>query len=80
MYNLHYVFESEIEHELVNTFTTTVNPDSTNFVINENEICEARFWPLDQIDANLGKGIFTPNFEQEYQRILPKLTAQDNEQ
>lgn len=75
-----YVFESEIERELVNTFTTTVNPDTTNFVIDENEISEGRFWPLHKIDSNLGKGVFTPNFEQEYQRILPQLREQRNEQ
>ncbi|MBQ4917872.1 MAG: NUDIX domain-containing protein [Muribaculaceae bacterium] len=75
-----YVFESEIERELVNTFTTTVNPDTTNFVIDENEISEGRFWPLHEIDSNLGKGVFTPNFEQEYQRILPQLREQRNEQ
>ena len=75
-----YVFESEIERELVNTFTTTVNPDTTNFVIDENEISEGRFLPLHEIDSNLGKGVFTPNFEQEYQRILPQLREQRNEQ
>ena len=75
-----YVFESEIERELVNTFSTTVNPDAVNFVIDENEISEGRFWSLEDIDNNLGKGIFTPNFEQEYQRILPKLKEQNDEQ
>ena len=74
-----YVFESEIEKELVNTFSTIVNPDTVNFVIDENEISEGRFWSLNDINANIGTGIFTPNFEQEYQRILPLLNEQDNE-
>lgn len=73
-----YVFESEIERELVNTFSTVVNQDTTNFVIDLNEISEGRFWTFEEIDNNLGKGVFTPNFEQEYKRILPML--KDNEQ
>ena len=75
-----YVFESEIERELVNTFFTTVNPDDTDFVIDKNEISEGSFWSFDEINSNLGKGVLTPNFEQEYQRILPKLKETDNEQ
>ena len=75
-----YVFESEIEKELVNTFSTIVNSETVNFVIDENEISEGRFWSLNDINANIGTGIFTPNFEQEYQRILPLLNEQDNEQ
>ena len=74
-----YVFESEIEKELVNTFSTIVNSETVNFVIDENEISEGRFWSLNDINANIGTGIFTPNFEQEYQRILPLLNEQDNE-
>lgn len=68
-----YVFESEIEKELVNTYSTTINPQSTQIVINEDEISDGRFWTFSEIDNNLGKGVFTPNFEQEYKRILPLL-------
>lgn len=68
-----YVFESEIERELVNTFATAVNPNEVKFVIDTNEISEGRFWTFNEIDENLGKNIFTPNFEQEYKRILPLL-------
>lgn len=64
-----YIFESEIERELVNTFYTSVNPETNIFVIDEKEISEGKFWALDEINENLGKGIFTPNFEQEYIRI-----------
>lgn len=70
---LSYVFESEIERELVYTFSTIVNIDTTDFVIDENEISEGRFWTFNEIDENIGKGIFTPNFEQEYIHILPLL-------
>lgn len=65
-----YVFESEIEKELINTYYTTINPNTTNFVIDKNEISDGRFWSFIEIEENLGKNIFTPNFEQEYQRII----------
>ncbi len=68
---LSYIFESNIEREMVNTYYTIVNPDTTEFVIDHNEIDEGRFWSLDEIEYTLGKGIFTPNFEQEFVRILP---------
>lgn len=68
-----YVFESEIEKELINTYYTTVNQNTVNFVIDKNEISEGRFWSFIEIEENLGKNIFTPNFEQEYQRIISTL-------
>ena len=70
---LSYIFESEIERELVSTFSTVVNPETTNFVIDPEEISEGRFWSFNEINENMGKGIFTPNFEQEFERIKPLL-------
>lgn len=78
-YLISYVFESDIERELVNTFSTVVNTDTINFVIDKNEISDGRFWTFNEIDENIGKNIFTPNFEQEYSKILSLLTQQDNE-
>ncbi len=64
-----YIFESEIEKELVNSYKTVhdgpFNPDP-------EELEECRFWPISEIDENLGKDIFTPNFEHEYTRIFKK--------
>lgn len=71
-----YIFESDIERELINTFTTTVNPQDTKFVIDHEEISEGKFWTLDEIQSNLGCGVFTPNFEQEFNRILPLIKEQ----
>ena len=63
---LSYVFESKVEKELVHVFTTcydgVVVPDP-------DEISEGAFWPASKIDEAIGKGIFTPNFEHELQRI-----------
>ena len=64
-----YIFESAIEKELVNAFRTTyegpITPDP-------EELEDGRFWRLDEIEANLGKNLFTPNFEQEYKRLFSK--------
>ena len=67
-----YQFESEIEKEMVNVFavvgTYELHPDL-------DEVDEGRWWELADIDANLGKGIFTPNFESEFTMIRKPLLA-----
>ena len=65
-----YVFESEIEKELVHTYKTVYNGV---FTPDAGELDEGRFWSLAEIKANLGKGIFTPNFEGGLDRELPNL-------
>ena len=58
-----YRWESSIEKELVFAFVATtdkrLNPDPS-------EVSEGKFWTTDEIEQNLGKGLFTPNFEQEF--------------
>lgn len=60
-----YIFESDRERELVIVHKTvydgSINPS--------DELDGGRFWNSDEIKTNLGKGIFTPNFEQEIKRI-----------
>ena len=67
-----YVFESEIEKELVNVFavvgTYALQPDM-------DEVDEGRWWPVEEVDATLGKAIFTPNFEQEYRQMRTSLLS-----
>ena len=67
-----YVFESEIEKELVNVFAVVgsyaLQPDM-------DEVDEGRWWPVEEVDATLGKGIFTPNFEQEYRQTRTSLLS-----
>lgn len=62
-----YVFESARERELVHVFTATydgeVNPSS-------DELDGGRFWSLTDIQHNISKNIFTPNFEQEFVNTL----------
>lgn len=35
-----------------------------------DELDGGRFWSTEEIKENIGKGIFTPNFEQEIGRII----------
>ena len=63
---MRYVFESAIEKELVNTFRTIYEGP---FLPDEEEIDEGRFWSREEIEAALGKGLFTPNFEGEYNKL-----------
>lgn len=67
-----YEFESPIEREMVNVFAAvgsyTLHPDL-------DEVDEGRWWDLADIDASIGKGIFTPNFESEFTMIRSALLA-----
>ncbi len=62
-----YIWESSRERELVNSYSTI--SDATP-VINKDEIEDGRFWPRREIKENLGKNIFTPNFENEFKMLF----------
>jgi len=68
-----YVWESDIEKELVFSFICI--SDSIPH-LNSHETEEGRFWSKAEIEKNLGKGIFTPNFEHEYLLLKEKLAKQ----
>ena len=67
-----YEFESPIEREMVSVFAAVgsyeLHPDL-------DEVDEGRWWNLADIDASIGKGIFTPNFESEFTMIRSSLLA-----
>ena len=65
-----YVWESDIERELVFCFVTHYNDEIT---INKEELTDGKFWSHSEIRNVLSKGILTPNFEEEYSQILTKL-------
>ena len=67
-----YVFESEIEKELVNVFAAVGNFDLHP---DHDEVDEGRWRDLSEIESNIGKGIFTPNFENEFCEIRNILSA-----
>jgi isopentenyldiphosphate isomerase/intracellular septation protein A len=58
-----YKWETEVEAELVYLF---ISFDFKNFKVHSDEVDEVRFWTKNQIENNLGKGVFTPNFEFEF--------------
>lgn len=61
-----YVMRGTIESELVHTFTCVCDGP---FQRQESEIDALRFWPQQEIQAALGCGVFTPNFEDEFARF-----------
>ena len=67
-----YEFESAVEREMVNVFAVVgsyeLHPD-------HEEVDEGRWWDIDEIDASIGKDIFTPNFESEFRMIRKSLLA-----
>ena len=61
----HYVFESEREKELVFVHKTVYDGE----IHPSDELDGGRFWTVKEIKENLGKGIFTPNFEEELKKV-----------
>ncbi len=61
-----YVFESAREKELVNAFRTVIDYEPQP----SDELDGGRFWSREEILASIGRGIFTPNFEQEYMMLF----------
>lgn len=58
-----YVYVSDKEREMVNAFAVTYNGP---ILADPGEISDSRFWTMDEIRNNLGKYVFTPNFEHEF--------------
>ena len=67
-----YQFESPVEKEMVSIFAAVGSYELTPDL---DEVDEGRWWPVEEIDANVGKGVFTPNFESEFQMIRKQLLA-----
>jgi len=67
-----YVHQSAIERELVHTFTCCAEGP---FQHQESEIDALRFWQRPQIEAAIGQGSLTPNFEQEYAMFRERLVV-----
>ena len=67
-----YQFESPVEKEMVSIFAAVGSYELTPDL---DEVDEGRWWPVEEIDANIGKDVFTPNFESEFQMIRKQLLA-----
>jgi len=62
-----YIWQSSVERELVNSYSTVSDQIP---VINPEEIEVGKYWSLKEIEKNLGKDIFTPNFENEFRKMF----------
>lgn len=62
---LKYLFESEREKELVYVFSCVYDGE----VCPSDELDGGRFWAVSEIEAAVGQGVLTPNFEQEFLKI-----------
>ena len=67
-----YEFESPVEKEMVSVFAAVGSYELTP---DPDEVEEGRWWPVEEIDVNIGKNVFTPNFESEFQMIRKQLLA-----
>lgn len=63
---MHYVFESAREKELVFVHKTVYDGE----IHPSDELDGGRFWSIEEIKANMGKGVFTPNFEGEIEKVI----------
>ncbi len=58
-----YIYESDIEREFIFAFIAITNEDLKP---DGEEVEDGKYWTMEEIKQNLGKGIFTPNFEHEF--------------
>ena len=64
-----YPFQSNVERELVHVHYQEMPLDSV-FAADPEEVIDGKFWSLEEIEEAIGRGVLTPNFEMEYQRIV----------
>lgn len=62
-----YIIETEVERELTYCFYTISDQIPK---VDMDEVTEGRFWSIAEIESQLGKDIFTPNFELDFQHFL----------
>lgn len=70
----HYKWQSAVESEIINVFATVTDKP---LVTKNDEIDDARFWPLSEIRESIGKGIMTPNFEKEFANVVDTKAVAD---
>lgn len=61
-----YIWESDVEREFVFSFVSNYNGE---FKISKTELADGKFWTKSEIESNIEKQIFTPNFVNEYRFI-----------
>ncbi len=66
-----YTWRTEVETELVTTYLCRYDGPIS---FDPKEITAGTFRSFERIEADLGKGIFTPNFEEEFARLKEHLS------
>lgn len=64
-----HVIETDFERELTYCYYTV---SAENPCPDRDEVSEGRFWTINEIEDNLRKGVFTPNFELDFEIFLNK--------
>ena len=70
---MHYAFDSVRERELVFVYKTVYDGPITP----SEETDGGRFWSMEEIKESIGKGILTPNFETEIQKVVKELRIEN---
>lgn len=65
-----YKFVSDREAELIHSYYTVYDGPVT---VDPTEISEGKFWNIADVEAQIGKEVFTPNFENEFRMIVRNL-------
>ncbi|OQY04498.1 MAG: NTP pyrophosphohydrolase [Bacteroidetes bacterium 4572_117] len=71
---IQYIWESEIERELVYVFFAETKQEIS---INKDELEDGKFWPFKKIKEQMGKNVFTPNFEKEFGEDISPFIRQE---
>ena len=61
-----YIFESDVEREYVNVYTTLYD----GIIEPSEELDGGKFWSIGDIMDYIGKNVFTMNFEKEFMNII----------
>ena len=72
IYLTSYVYENEREREFVSVFATV---GSFDIKPHNDEVEEGKYWSQEEIENNLDKSVFTPNFEKEFSMFGSSLSA-----
>ncbi|MDF3131146.1 NUDIX domain-containing protein [Kiritimatiellaeota bacterium B1221] len=67
-----YLWRSPVESEVIRSFRFRYDGP---FELQASELDDGKFWSLTEIEAHIGKDIFTPNFEFEWPKIRPYLES-----
>ena len=69
-YRYKYIWESSREREMIFVHTAVQDelPEPDHY-----EVTDGRFWPIDEIMSNIGKEVFTPNFEYDFEKLMKYL-------